>query len=67
VLLNGEFLSEIHRKCEGMCRIRDIKMIITLLIEVYRRSKSKKITALGDEIYVKLKCDLVKKQLDFNF
>jgi ribonuclease R len=25
VLLNGEFLSKLSKKCEGMCRIRDIK------------------------------------------
>jgi ribonuclease R len=62
VLLNGNFVEIIENKCEGMCRIRDIKMIITLLIvsSMLVGANSQKLQ-LGDEIYVKVKnADLVK-------
>ncbi|AXG73671.1 ribonuclease R [Flavobacterium arcticum] len=58
-------------KCEGMCRIREIKddyytfddKQYALVGEVTRN-----LLQLGDEVYVKVKnADLVKKQLDFTF
>jgi ribonuclease R len=67
----GIYVEIIENKCEGMCRIREIKddyytfddKQYALVGEV-----SKKILQLGDEVYVKVKnADLVKKQLDFNF
>jgi ribonuclease R len=67
----GIYVEIVENKCEGMCRIREIKddyytfddKQYALVGEV-----SKKILQLGDEVYVKVKnADLVKKQLDFNF
>ncbi|PWA06943.1 ribonuclease R [Flavobacterium psychrotolerans] len=67
----GIYVEIIENKCEGMCRIREIKddyytfddKQYALVGEV-----SKKVLQLGDEVYVKVKnADLVKKQLDFNF
>jgi ribonuclease R len=67
----GIYVEIIENKCEGMCRIREIKddyytfddKQYALVGEI-----SKKILQLGDEVYVKVKnADLVKKQLDFNF
>lgn len=67
----GIYVEIISNKCEGMCRIREIKddyytfddKQYALVGEI-----SKKILQLGDEVYVKVKnADLVKKQLDFNF
>jgi exoribonuclease R len=61
----------ISNKCEGMCRIREIKddyytfdeKQYALVGEV-----SQNILQLGDEVYVKLKhADLVKKQIDFTY
>ncbi|VXC10139.1 Ribonuclease R [Flavobacterium sp. 9AF] len=65
----GIYVEIIENKCEGMCRIREIKddyytfdeKQYALVGEV-----SKNILQLGDEVFVKVKnADLVKKQLDF--
>jgi ribonuclease R len=67
----GIYVEIIENKCEGMCRIREIKddyyifddKQYALVGEV-----SKNMLQLGDEIYVKVKnADLVKKQLDFHY
>ncbi len=67
----GIYVEIIENKCEGMCRIREIRddyytfddKQYALVGEV-----SKNILQLGDEIYVKVKnTDLVKKQLDFHY
>lgn len=67
----GIYVEIIENKCEGMCRIREIKddyytfdeKQYALVGEV-----SHNIIQLGDEVMVKLKhADLVKKQLDFHY
>ncbi len=67
----GIYVEIVSNKCEGMCRIREIKddyytfddKQYALVGEI-----SKSILQLGDEVYVKVKnADLVKKQLDFHF
>ena len=67
----GIYVEIVSNKCEGMCRIREIKddyytfdsKQYALVGEV-----TKTILQLGDEVYVKVKtADLVKKQLDFHF
>jgi ribonuclease R len=67
----GIYVEIIENKCEGMCRIREIKddyytfdeKQYALVGEI-----SKKLLQLGDEVWVKVKnADLVKKQLDFHF
>lgn len=67
----GIYVEIIENKCEGMCRIREIKddyytfdeKQYALVGEV-----SQNIIQLGDEVIVKLKhADLVKKQLDFHY
>jgi len=67
----GIYVEIVSNKCEGMCRIREIKddyytfddKQYALVGEV-----SGNILQLGDEVYVKVKnADLVKKQLDFSF
>lgn len=67
----GIYVEIVENKCEGMCRIREIRddyytfddKQYALVGEI-----SKKILQLGDEVYVKVKnADLVKKQLDFHF
>jgi ribonuclease R len=67
----GIYVEIIENKCEGMCRIREIKddyytfdeKQYALVGEV-----SQNIIQLGDEVMVKLKhADLVKKQLDFHY
>lgn len=67
----GIYVEIIENKCEGMCRIREIKddyytfdeKQYALVGEV-----SHNILQLGDEVFVKVKnADLVKKQLDFHF
>ena len=67
----GIYVEIIENKCEGMCRIREIRddyytfddKQYALVGEV-----SKNILQLGDEVYVKVKnADLVKKQLDFSY
>jgi VacB/RNase II family 3'-5' exoribonuclease len=65
----GIYVEIISNKCEGMCRIREIRddyytfdeKQYALVGEV-----TNNILQLGDEVYVKVKnADLVKKQLDF--
>jgi ribonuclease R len=64
----GIFVEIIENKCEGMCRIRDIKDdYYTFDSEQYALVGNSQKNYLGDEIYVKKNADLVKKQLDFNF
>ena len=67
----GIYVEIIENKCEGMCRIRDIKDDYYTFDEkqyALTGATSGKLLQLGDEIYVKVKnADLVKKQLDFNF
>jgi len=67
----GIYVEIIENKCEGMCRIRDIKDDYYTFDEKQYAlvgATSNKLLQLGDEIYVKVKnADLVKKQLDFNF
>ena len=67
----GIYVEIIENKCEGMCRIREIRddyytfdeKQYALVGEV-----SKNVLQLGDEVYVKVKnADLVKKQLDFTY
>lgn len=67
----GIYVEIVENKCEGMCRIREIKddyytfdeKQYALVGEI-----SKQILQLGDEVIVKVKnADLVKKQLDFHF
>jgi ribonuclease R len=68
VLLNGNFVEIIENKCEGMCRIRDIKRLLHFDSEQYALvgANSQKLLQLGDEIYVKVKnADLVKKTARF--
>jgi ribonuclease R/exosome complex exonuclease DIS3/RRP44 len=67
----GIYVEILENKCEGMCRIREIRddyytfddKQYALVGEV-----SKNILQLGDEVYVTVKnADLVKKQLDFHY
>jgi ribonuclease R len=67
----GIYVEIVSNKCEGMCRIREIKddyytfddKQYALVGEV-----TNTILQLGDEVYVKVKnADLVKKQLDFQY
>lgn len=67
----GIYVEIVSNKCEGMCRIREIRddyytfdeKQYALVGEV-----SHNILQLGDEVYVKVKnADLVKKQLDFTY
>ena len=67
----GIYVEIVSNKCEGMCRIREIKddyytfddKQYALVGEV-----TNNILQLGDEVFVKVKnADLVKKQLDFQF
>jgi hypothetical protein len=66
-----EFLSKLSKINVKVCRIRDIKMIITLLIvsSMHRRSKfSKNYCNWVTKFMLKLKMLIwLKKQLDFNF
>lgn len=67
----GIYVEIIENKCEGMCRIREIKEDYYTFDEkqyAYIGQVSKQLLQLGDEVYVKLKnADLVKKQLDFTY
>ena len=67
----GIYVEIIENKCEGMCRIREIKDDYYMFDEKQYAlvgQVSKNLLQLGDEVYVKVKnADLVKKQLDFNF
>lgn len=67
----GIYVEIVANKCEGMCRIREIKddyytfdeKQYALVGEVTHN-----VLQLGDEVYVKVKnADLVKKQLDFTY
>jgi ribonuclease R/exosome complex exonuclease DIS3/RRP44 len=67
----GIYVEIVSNKCEGMCRIREIRddyytfdeKQYALVGEV-----TQNILQLGDEVFVKVKnADLVKKQLDFTF
>lgn len=65
----GIFVEIIENKCEGMCRIREIRDDYYMFDEKQYAlvgQVSKNLLQLGDEVYVKVKnADLVKKQLDF--
>ncbi len=65
----GIYVEIIENKCEGMCRIRELKDDYYVFDETQYAmvgEVSKNILQLGDEVYVKVKnADLVKKQLDF--
>ena len=67
----GIYVEIVSNKCEGMCRIREIKDdYYTFDDKQYALvgEMSKNILQLGDEVYVKVKnADLVKKQLDFHY
>jgi ribonuclease R len=67
----GIYVEIISNKCEGMCRIREIKDDYYTFDEKQYAlvgQMSKDLLQLGDEVYVKVKnADLVKKQLDFHF
>src|SRR6218665_1515879 len=67
----GIYVEIVSNKCEGMCRIREIKDDYYTFDEKQYAlvgATSNSILQLGDEIYVKVKnADLVKKQLDFHF
>ena len=65
----GIYVEIIENKCEGMCRIRELKDDYYTFDEKQYAMVgeiSHNILQLGDEVYVKVKnADLVKKQLDF--
>jgi len=67
----GIYVEIVSNKCEGMCRIREIKDDYYTFDEKQYAlvgAVSNQILQLGDEVYVKVKnADLVKKQLDFTF
>jgi ribonuclease R len=67
----GIYVEIISNKCEGMCRIREIKDDYYTFDEnqyALVGEISKNLLQLGDEVWVKVKnADLVKKQLDFHF
>ena len=67
----GIYVEIIENKCEGMCRIREIKDDYYTFDEKQYAivgQVSKNVIQLGDEVWVKVKnADLVKKQLDFWF
>lgn len=67
----GIYVEIIENKCEGMCRIREIKDDYYTFDEKQYAlvgAVSHNTIQLGDEVYVKVKnADLVKKQLDYHF
>lgn len=67
----GIYVEIIENKCEGMCRIREIKEDYYTFDEKQYAlvgEITKSLLQLGDEVYVKVKnADLIKKQLDFTF
>ena len=67
----GIFVEIVSNKCEGMCRIREIKDDYYTFDEKQYAlvgAVSNQLLQLGDEVFVKVKnADLVKKQLDFSF
>ncbi|MFL9845172.1 ribonuclease R [Flavobacterium rhizosphaerae] len=67
----GIYVEIVENKCEGMCRIREIKEDYYIFDEKQYAlvgEVTHNIIQLGDEVYVKVKnADLVKKQLDFTY
>ncbi|NMH28407.1 ribonuclease R [Flavobacterium silvaticum] len=67
----GIYVEILSNKCEGMCRIREIKDDYYTFDEKQYAlvgQVTKNTIQLGDEVWVKVKnADLVKKQLDFTF
>ncbi|RYG46887.1 MAG: ribonuclease R, partial [Chitinophagaceae bacterium] len=67
----GIYVEIVSNKCEGMCRIREIKDDYYTFDEKQYAlvgQVTKNTITLGDEVWVKVKnADLVKKQLDFSF
>lgn len=67
----GIYVEIVSNKCEGLCRIREIKDDYYTFDEKQYAlvgTVSKNIIQLGDEVFVKVKnADLVKKQLDFHY
>ncbi len=67
----GIYVEIIENKCEGMCRIREIKDDYYTFDEKQYAlvgAVSHNTIQLGDEVYVKVKnADLVKKQLDYHY
>ena len=67
----GIYVEIVSNKCEGMCRIREIKDDYYTFDEKQYAlvgAVTKNLLQLGDEVIVKVKnADLVKKQLDFTF
>ena len=67
----GIFVEIVENKCEGMCRIREIKDDYYTFDEKQYAlvgATTHTLLQLGDEVIVKVKnADLVKKQLDFHF
>jgi len=67
----GIYVEIVSNKCEGMCRIREIKDDYYTFDEKQYAlvgAVSNQLLQLGDEVFVKVKnADLVKKQLDFSF
>ncbi|SCY85761.1 ribonuclease R [Flavobacterium caeni] len=67
----GMYVEIVENKCEGMCRIREIKEDYYTFDEKQYAlvgAVTKNVLQLGDEVIVKVKnADLVKKQLDFHF
>ena len=67
----GIYVEIVSNKCEGMCRIREIKDDYYTFDEKQYAlvgQVTQNMLQLGDEVIVKVKsADLVKKQLDFNY
>jgi len=67
----GIYVEIVSNKCEGMCRIREIKDDYYTFDEKQYAlvgATTQNLLQLGDEVIVKVKnADLVKKQLDFHF
>lgn len=67
----GIYVEILENKCEGMCRIREIRDDYYTFDEKQYAlvgQTTQNTIQLGDEVYVKVKnADLVKKQLDFHY
>ena len=67
----GIYVEIVSNKCEGMCRIREIKDDYYTFDEKQYAlvgAVTQNLLQLGDEVIVKVKnADLVKKQLDFHY
>ncbi|HMI06730.1 MAG TPA: ribonuclease R [Flavobacterium sp.] len=67
----GIYVEIVENKCEGMCRIREIKDDYYTFDEKQYAlvgATTQTLLQLGDEVIVKVKnADLVKKQLDFHY